>query len=173
MKIFLFFLFFSVFSLFSYSQIFHRNKPKFRAKIEDLSENFVLTGALYSVSDSGIILTCSSCKAEEAERFQINVSISKMDEISIKRNSRMVNWIIAGGVFGAAGFIYALLKYEGKDFKKPLPAYLAGFSAFGSLPFLITGLTKNIFSQEKIIVEKDKVKFSQNIELLKKYCFVK
>ena len=170
-----FFLIF--FSLYSFGQNSIWKRPKYLAKIEDKSENFILTGALYNITDSSVILTCSTCNAAETERFQILISIQKVDEIIIKRNSHFVNWLMAGTVSGISGFFYAYSKYKefkgiGSEFSGPYPAYLATFTAIGALPFIIIGIFRSSSSETLVKIDKEQQKFFSNKEVLKKYCFI-
>lgn len=148
-------------------------KPKFIAVIEDKSENFILSGALYNVTDSGIIITCSTCKISETDKFQVHVSYKKIDGITIQRNTRINNWIYAGTASGAILLMVAFLNAQGKESEvyPPYPLYLTALTAIGAFPFVISGILINAFSvKSEITVDKKLEKLLLNKEALKKYC---
>lgn len=158
----------------SFCQAPQWKKPKYLARIEDKSENFILSGALYNITDSSVVLTCSTCKVSETERFQVQVPIRKMDEIIIQRNSHINNWLMAGSASGAAGFTYAYLKYRDteNEFSYQTLLFPAAFFTLGMLPFVATGIIKGALPGTRIIIDKESGKFSANKDILKKYCFI-
>lgn len=148
-------------------------KPRYLAKIKDKSENFILTGALYNVTDSSVILTCSSCKAVETERFQIEIKFRKMNELIVLRNSPFNNWLISGSILGAVGFTYAYMKYKDmNELNYPFTVYPAAFFAIGAMPFVIMGVLMGTMPKTSIIIDQELQKFASNKDLIKKYCFI-
>jgi hypothetical protein len=147
-------------------------KPRYLAEINDKAENFILTGALYSVTDSSVILTCSSCKAAEAQNFRIEIPFLKMDEISIRRNFSFNYWLISGIGFGAAAFAYAYNDNNPPGFLFAPFMYPVAFFFLGALPFVIAGTFVSILPREDIIINKEFRKFSSGKNMIKKYCFI-
>lgn len=158
----------------SFCQAPQWKKPKYLAKIKDRSENFILSGALYRVTDSSLVLTCSTCKTAETERFQVQVPLRKIDEIIIQRNTRINNWLMAGSAFGSAGFTYAYLRYRDEEIELGYPAFLypVAFFALGMLPVVASGILKGTVPETRIKIDKEPGKFSLNKQAIKKYCFI-
>lgn len=161
------------FSASSFGQWYQKKKPRYLAKIEDKAENFILTGALFGVSDSTVTLTCSSCKAAETERFQIEVSVKKIDKLTIYRNSRLFTWLVAGGTAGMAGFFLAYVNYKenGTGILEPRPVNISTMAAAGALSLVTVGIIRSISVEKPLFINKDIGRFSRNTETIKKYSF--
>lgn len=174
MRFFIISLTLALFPRLSFCQDPQWNRPRYIAEIEDKKENFILSGALYNVTDSSVILTCSTCKSSETQNFRVEVPYFKIDNITIRRNIHLINWMAAGGVSGVAALLFTYFNYKNNPLELPVlyPYYLSGIGILGSVPFIIFGLIRSAVSVNKVFLKKDREIFINQKEIFKKYCFI-
>lgn len=177
---------FIFFSFFAYSQDTLGEKPRYFAKIIDKQENYILSGALYEMTDSALILTCASCNAEEAKSFLIPISLERIGTIKIQSRN-LINLskffysssIILGGIPASLSIYLYFRRTVDEEFQKKMGnAYydairsLMILTVIGSLPGTILGIFTKCIYNKKILINNNKELLDQNRNLIKKYCFI-
>ena len=167
---------------FSFCQNTKWKKPKYIAKISDHSENYEISGALYDITDSSVILTSSTGEKEFLQRFQIPVYYKKIDRIKIQRKFfyRLSKIFFVSAILaGAAGTVMETYLFtvstENKMDEESLnetKMRLATFTFAAFAQGVIFGfITKNIH-KERFIISKSRKQLIENKNRIKKYCYI-
>lgn len=160
-------------------------KPKYIIEIIDEEENYFLSGALYSINDSSLVITCSSCEAGEFNSFLVPVPIERIGILKIQSKNviSLSNVFFSGGILlgglPASQLAYLLIhKSVDNAFREKMEnsidpvGSLLRLSLLGAAPATILGLFTQYFYKQKIILNKNTKLFAENKSIIMKYCYI-